>query len=61
MVVHYDSGDVHCVAEPTDASGFTRCSFEIPSPPVGKRVTIDVTVTYEGLTGGTDTSFMVWW
>ena len=61
MVVHYESGDRPCVAEPTDVSGFTRCSFDIPSPPVGKQVVIDITVTYEGLTGETQTSFMVWW
>ena len=61
VVVHYESGDVICVAKPTDASGFTRCSFEIPSPPVGKRVIIDVTVGYQGMTTTTQTFFMPWW
>jgi len=61
LVIHYQSGDVTCVARPTDGSGFTRCSFEIPSPPVGKRVVIDITVTYQGLTASTQTFFMPWW
>ena len=61
IVVHYPSTEVTCVTKPTDAAGFTRCSFDIPSPPVGKQVTIDITVTYEGLTATTQTSFMPWW
>jgi hypothetical protein len=61
LVVHYTSGDRTCVAKPTDGSGFTRCSFGIPSPPVGKRVVIDVTATHGDLVATTQTSFMPWW
>jgi hypothetical protein len=61
VVVHYPSGDLTCIAGPTDAAGFARCSFDIPSPPVGKEVLIDVTVTYDGLRATTQTFFMPWW
>jgi hypothetical protein len=60
LVVHYQP-ELTCAARPTDASGFTRCSFEIPSPPVGERVLIDVTVAYQDLTATTQTFFMPWW
>jgi hypothetical protein len=61
LVVHYRSGDVTCTARLTDASGFTRCPFEIPSPPVGKQVVIDITVVYQDMTATTQTSFVPWW
>ena len=61
LVVHYPADERTCVAEPTDAAGSTRCSFEIPSPPVGKQVVVSITVTYQDLTGTTQTSFMPWW
>jgi hypothetical protein len=61
LTVHYQPDEVTCTPRPTDGSGFTRCSFDIPSPPVGERVVIDVTVTYEGLTATTQTFFMPWW
>jgi len=61
VIVRYASGDVTCVAKPTDGAGYTQCSFDIPTPPVGKRVVIDIAVTYKGLTGTTQTFFMPWW
>lgn len=62
MVVHYQSGDhIYEFEHPTNASGFTKHSFEIlPSPP-GKRVVVDVTVAYDGVTGATQTFFLPWW
>jgi hypothetical protein len=61
MIVHYQSGAQPYDLEPTDASGFTKWSFDIlPSPP-GKRVVIDVTVVYENVTGTTQTFFLPWW
>lgn len=60
-VVHYQSGDQSCEFAPTDASGFAGCSFEVPPSPPGKRVVIDVTVTYANLRETTQTSFLPWW
>jgi hypothetical protein len=70
IVVQYQSGAQPYELEPTDASGFTKWSFDIlPSPP-GKRVVIDVTVTYDNMvgttqynrvTGTTQTFFLPWW
>jgi len=61
MVVHYPSGDQRYEFKPTNASGFTRYSFDIlPSVP-GEKVMIDVTVTYRDLTGTTQTFFLPWW
>jgi len=61
MTVHYQSGDQHYEFNPTNASGFTRHSFDIlPSPP-GQKVVIDATVTYGNLTDTTQTLFLPWW
>jgi hypothetical protein len=66
-LVHYQSGDESVDFAPTNASGFTSAIFEIlPSTP-GRRVVIDVTVTYiDGpsntiLTDTTQTFFLPWW
>jgi len=66
-VIHYQSGDAPVDFTPTNASGFTSASFEIlPSTP-GRRVVVDVTVTYiDGpsnttLTDTTQTFFLPWW
>ncbi|MFQ6101071.1 MAG: LGFP repeat-containing protein [Anaerolineae bacterium] len=61
MVIHYPSGDQWYEFRPTNASGFTRYGFDLlPSPP-GRRVVIDVTVTYGGLTATTQAFFIPWW
>jgi len=61
MTVHYQSGDQRYEFEPTNASGFTRYSFDIlPSAP-GQKVMIDVTVTHDDLTATTQTFFLPWW
>jgi len=67
MVVHYQSGDRNYDSEPTNASGFTNTSFEILPAPPGRKVVIDVMVTYYDdaaaatLTGTTQTFFLPWW
>ena len=67
MVVHYPSGDQRYEFEPTNASGFTNVSFEILPAPPGRKVVIDVMVTYYDdsvattLTGSTQTFFLPWW
>ncbi len=61
MVIHYSSGDQQHEFTSTNASGFTRYSFDIPPSPPGQKISIDVTVTYDGLTATTQTSFVPWW
>jgi hypothetical protein len=61
VVVHYPWGDLDCTPQPTDAAGFTWCSFEIISPTPGEEVLIDIEVAYRNLTGKTHTFFMPWW
>jgi hypothetical protein len=61
MVVHYRSGDQRYEFEPTDASGFTGHSFDILPAPPGRKVVVDVTATYGGLTSHTQTFFLPWW
>jgi hypothetical protein len=45
----------------TNASGFTRCSFEVNALPPGERILVDVTVSYGDLTATTQTFFIPWW
>jgi hypothetical protein len=61
VFVHYPWGDQDCSPAPTDAAGFTRCSFEILSPTPGEQVLIDIELAYDGLRGTTQSSFMPWW
>ena len=61
MIAHYQSGNQSYGFEPTDSSGFTNHSFEILSAPPGRKVVVDVTVTYEDHTGTTQTFFLPWW
>jgi hypothetical protein len=61
VVVHYPWGDLDCTPQPTDAAGFTWCSFEIISPTPGEEVLIDIEVAYHNLKGKTQTFFMPWW
>ena len=61
MVVRYSSGDQRYGFEPTDARGFTSRGFDILSAPPGRKVVIDVTVTYGSVTGTTQTFFLPWW
>jgi len=61
MVIHYSSGNQQHEFKSTSTSGFTRYSFDIPPSPPGRKIPIDVTVTYDGLTATTQTSFVPWW
>ena len=62
MVVHYPSGDqTYDRFNPTNASGFTHFSFDILPAPPGRKVVIDITVTYQGLTSTTQAFFLPWW
>jgi len=61
MVIHYPSGDRRYDFEPTDANGFTSHTFETQAAPPGRRVVIDVTVSYGDLTSTTQIFFLPWW
>lgn len=60
MVIHYQSGDQLHEFEPTNASGFTRGSFEILPSTSRRSVAIEVTATYGRLRCTTDTFFLPW-
>lgn len=60
-VIHYQASDQTCEFAVTNASGFTRCGFEIQPSSPGKKVVIDVTVTHGSLTSTTQTFFLPWW
>ena len=61
VVVHYQSGDQTYTCSLTNASGFTKCSFDIQLSPPGEKVVIDVLVTYGDLRATTQTFFLPWW
>jgi hypothetical protein len=61
ITVHYQSGDQTYTCNPTNANGFTKCSFSIQPSPPGEKVVIDVQLDYGGLTATTQTFFLPWW
>ena len=61
MVVHYQSGDQPYEFKPTNASGFTRCGFDLSPSLPGRKVVIDVTVMHGDSTATTQTLFLPWW
>lgn len=61
VTVHYQSGDQRYEFKPTNASGFTWCSFALSPSLPGQQVVIDVTGTHGGVTATTQTFFVPWW
>ncbi|RLC61205.1 MAG: hypothetical protein DRI48_11020 [Chloroflexi bacterium] len=61
MVVNYQSGEQHYNFEPTNESGFSSRSFDILPALPGRKVVIDVAVTYNDLMATTQTFFLPWW
>jgi hypothetical protein len=61
MMARYPSRRQRLELEPTNDSGFTNGSFEILPAPPGRRVIIDVLVTYHSLERTTQTFFLPWW
>jgi hypothetical protein len=45
----------------TDGNGFASCTFDLNSPTPGRKVVVDVNVTYGALTQATSTFFLPWW
>jgi hypothetical protein len=61
MVARYPSDRQPDELGPTNEDGLSRGSFEIRPAPPGKRVVIDITVTYYDLEETTQTFFLPWW
>jgi hypothetical protein len=61
ITVRYQSGDQTYTCNPTNANGFTKCSFNIQPSSPGEKVVIDVQLDYGSLTATTQTFFLPWW
>jgi len=61
MVAHYPTSMAHYECAPADERGFTSSRFEILPTPPGRKVVIDVKVTYGDLAGTTQIFFLPWW
>ena len=60
-VVRYPSEEVAHTLPATDAQGITSVTFDINSPPPGRRVIVEVEVNYQGATATAQTFFLPWW
>ncbi len=61
-VAHFASGDrTYNWPLPTDNRGITKLEIPFGQAQPGQSVPIDITVTYNNLTGRTSTSFLPWW
>jgi hypothetical protein len=60
VVVHFADGDREIVLSETDELGLSWQVFDVGPVPVGETVAIDVVVSYGGVEGRTQTSFLVW-
>jgi hypothetical protein len=61
IVIRYQTGGQSQACDPTNESGFTKCSFGVDSLPPGEKVIIDVSAGYGSLTASTQTFFIPWW
>jgi hypothetical protein len=61
IVVGYQGNPQSQACDPTNESGFSRCSFAVDSLPPGEKVIIDVSAAYGSLTSSTQTFFIPWW
>jgi hypothetical protein len=61
IVVRYQTGPQSQACDPTNESGFTKCSFDVNSLPPGEKVIIDVSAVYGSLPASTQTFFIPWW
>ncbi len=61
VTVNYQSETQTYTCEPTNTSGFTKCSFDILLSPPGEKVVIDVMTEYGGIKATTQTFFLPWW
>ncbi len=61
VLVRYPSEEITYDLPGTDAQGITSVTFDINSPPPGRRVIVEVAVDYEGATATAQTFFLPWW
>jgi len=59
-VVHLSGGKTQELVFSTDSSGIAKVSFDFADQTPGELISIDITVSYQGLTSTTTTSFRVW-
>ncbi len=60
-IVHFPTGDQVLSLPQTDQRGYTTITFDLGQQPPGRRITVDVRVTFATLVVSTRTSFLVWW
>ena len=61
IIVRYQTGPQAQACDPTNESGFTKCSFDVNLLPPGEKIIIDVSAGYGSLTASTQTFFIPWW
>jgi len=59
-VIHFPDGDRQITLTETNESGLSWQSFNVGQVPVGETVSVEVRVSYVGVEGTTQTSFLVW-
>ncbi len=59
-VVHFPDGDLEIALPKANELGLSWQAFDVGQVPVGETVAIEVVVTYGGVEGKTQTSFLVW-
>jgi hypothetical protein len=60
LIAHFPDGDRMIVLPLTDNDGRSQISFDFNDQPSGFRVSLDITVVYQGLTKETRESFMIY-
>jgi len=59
-VIHFPDGDREIILAETNELGLSWQAFDVGQVPVGETVAIEVVVSYGGIEGRTQTSFLVW-
>lgn len=59
VIVHAPWGDHGFTADPTDAEGYTSCTFPVGSPPSGYKILVDVVGRWQGHSLKTRASYIV--
>ncbi|MGD1992389.1 MAG: hypothetical protein PVI59_04270, partial [Anaerolineae bacterium] len=60
-LVRYPTRETGYDLPETDARGITSVTFDVNSPPPGRRVIVEVEVDYQGATATAQTFFLPWW
>jgi hypothetical protein len=59
-VIHFPDGDHEITLPETNELGLSWQAFNVRQVPVGETVAIEVLVSYAGVEGETQTSFLIW-